>query len=44
MFTCIIIFTYKGSNGGVHGEFLMGKCGPGNCSGIDREGNGLMEM
>ena len=44
LFTCITIFTCEGRNGGVHGEFLVGKCGPGKCSGIDREGDGFMEM
>ena len=34
MFVCISIFSFKCSDGGVHGEFLVGWCIPGNCISI----------
>ena len=34
LFSGVVIFTCEGINGRVHGELLMGECGPGNRSDI----------
>ena len=34
LFTCIAIFSCKSSYGGVHSDFLVGYCSPGNFSDI----------
>ena len=44
LFVCITVFTCEISNSGIHGDLIMGNCGPGNYSEIGRGGSGVMEL